>query len=77
MILIKSLAYWKKFMKDFMAMVKHLGIPPFFLKLSCADLRWNELTSIISEINDIEISCKKVSKLNYPFLSQSRTKRKN
>ena len=51
-------------MKDFMAMVKHLGIPPFFLKLSCADLRWNELTSIISEINDIEISCKKVSKLN-------------
>ena len=51
-------AYWKKFMKDVMAIVKQLEIPTFFLTLSCADLRWNELLSIISKINGIEVSKK-------------------
>ena len=51
-------AYWKKFMKGVMVMIKQLGILTFFLNLSFADLWWNELTSIISKINAIEISCK-------------------
>ena len=41
-------AYWKKFLFEVLAMVKQLGLPTFFMTLSCADLRWNELISIIS-----------------------------
>ena len=36
-------AYWKKFLHGVLAMVKQLGIPTFFMTLSCADLRWNKL----------------------------------
>ena len=32
-------AYWKKFLHEILAMVKQLGLPTFFLILSCADLR--------------------------------------
>ena len=32
-------AYWKKFLHEVLAMVKQLGLPTFFLILSCADLR--------------------------------------
>ena len=31
-------AYWKKFLHEVLAIVKKLGIPTFFLTLSCADL---------------------------------------
>ena len=60
-----SPAYWKKFMKYVMAMVKQLGMSTFFLTLSCADLQRNELVSIISKINGIENPNKETSKLNY------------
>ena len=43
-------AYWKKFLSEVLAMVKQLGLPTFFMTLSCADLRWNELISIISKL---------------------------
>ena len=33
-------------------MVKQLGIPTFFLTLSCADLKWNELSRIIHKFNN-------------------------
>ena len=36
-------AYWKKFLHEVLAIVKQLGLPTFFLALSCADLRWNKL----------------------------------
>ena len=32
-------------------MAKQLGIPTFFLTLSCANLKWDELTSIIYKLN--------------------------
>ena len=53
-------AYWKKFLLEVLAMVKQLGLPTFFMTLSCADLRWNELVSIISKLkgenlNDVQI----------------------
>ena len=35
--------YWQKFMYEVVAMVKQLGIPAWFMTLSCADLRWPEL----------------------------------
>ena len=31
--------YWKKFMREVIAMVKQLGIPTWFMTLSCAHLR--------------------------------------
>ena len=30
-------AYWKQFLFEVLAMVKQLGIPTYFLTLSCAD----------------------------------------
>ena len=38
-------------MHQLLAMVKQLGTPTFFSILSYADLRWNELISIIYELN--------------------------
>ena len=49
-------AYWKKFKSECLAMVRQLGIPQFFLTLSCADLRWDELVSIISKLNSITVN---------------------
>ena len=40
-------AYRKRFKPEILAMVKQLGIPTFFLTLSCADLRWNKILAII------------------------------
>ena len=48
-------AYWKTFLYDVLAMVKQLGLPSYFLTLSCADLRWNELVLIIARLNNIDI----------------------
>ena len=43
-------AYWKRFLYKVLAMVKQLGISTFFMTLSCADLHWNELISIIAKL---------------------------
>ena len=48
-------AYWKNFLYDVLAMVKQLGLPTFFLTLSCADLRWNELVQIINRLNNMHL----------------------
>ena len=45
-----TLAYLKKFQGKMLAMVKQLGRPTFFLTLSFADLRWNELVESISKL---------------------------
>ena len=34
-------AYWKKFLDKVLAMVKQLGLPTFFMTLSCVDLHRN------------------------------------
>ena len=36
-------------------MVKQLGLPSYFLTLSCADLRWDELVIIIARLNNIDV----------------------
>lgn len=46
-------------------MVKQLGCPSFFLTLSCADLRWNELIEIIDELNGIKRDPALIDELNY------------
>ena len=43
-------ADWKRFLYEVLAMVKKLGIPTFFIKLSCADLHWNQLISITAKL---------------------------
>jgi len=46
-------------------MVKHLGPPTFFLTLLCADLRWNELVSIIYKLKGQDVSQEFISNLTY------------
>ena len=46
-------------------MVKQLGTPTFFLTFSCADLRWNELISIIFKRNGIDIADEVIDRLSY------------
>ena len=58
-------AYWRKFLHEVMTMVKQLGIPTFFFTLSSADLRWNELIYIISNLSETNISEDEINKLIY------------
>ena len=58
-------AYWKTFLHQVLAMVKQLGTPRFFLPLPCADLRWNELISIIFKLNVRDIADEDIHKLSY------------
>ena len=37
-------------------MIKQLGIPTFFMTLSYADLRWNELIEIIAKLNSLNLT---------------------
>ena len=60
-----SAAYWKNMLSDVLAMVKQLGIPSFFMTLSCADLRWDELPYIISKLNGLELSDEEIIALPY------------
>ena len=48
-----------------LATVKQLGTPTFFLTLPCADLRWNELISIIFKLNRVDISDEEVDEMSY------------
>jgi len=58
-------AYWKRFLFEVLAMVKQLGLPTFFMTLSCADLRWNELVEIITKLQGNYISEEEINNLNY------------
>ena len=58
-------AYWKRFLFEVLGMVKQLGLPTFFMTLSCADLRWNELVSIIIKLSGKSISDADIESLSY------------
>ena len=60
-----SPSYWKIFLYDVLAMVRQLGVPTFFLTLSCADLHWNELIKIILQLQKVEISDEEIDNLSY------------
>ena len=53
-----SPALWKQFLLDVFAMVKQLGISAFFVTLSCAYLKWEELPNIINKLNQLSVSDK-------------------
>ena len=57
--------YWKKFLLQVLATVKQLRTPTLFLTLPCVDLRWNELISIIFELNRVDIANEKVDEMSY------------
>ena len=46
-------------------MVKQLGIPTWFVTLSCADLRWPELFQIIARANGKNMTAEEVETLSY------------
>ena len=52
-------------MYEVVAMVKQLGIPTWFMTLSCADLRWPELFQIISRTQGKDITDEEVGALLY------------
>ena len=58
-------AYWKKFLSDVLAMVKQLGVPTFFMTLSSADLKWNELVSIINKLHKLDMSEEDIENSTY------------
>ena len=57
--------YWQKFMYEILGMVKQLGIPTWFMTLSCADLRWPELFQIIARMQGRSMCNKEVEGLSY------------
>ena len=52
-------------MYEVVAMVKQLGIPTWFMTLSCADLRWNETFQIIAKTRNITITNEDLDHLHF------------
>ena len=57
--------YWQKFMYEVIAMVQQLGIPTWFMTLSCADLRWHELFHILSRVKGENMTDEEIDNLSY------------
>ena len=57
--------YWQKFMYEVVATVKQLGIPTWFMTLSCADLRWPELFQIIARTQGKNLTNEQIDALSY------------
>ncbi|XP_078375419.1 uncharacterized protein LOC144658809 isoform X2 [Oculina patagonica] len=57
--------YWQKFMYEAIAMVQQLGIPTWFMTLSCADLRWPELFQILSRVKGENLTEEEIDSLSY------------
>ena len=58
-------AYWYIFLHEVLARVKQFRIPTFFMTLSCAGLRWNELTLIVSKLRYLNFSMENIKKMSY------------
>ena len=52
-------------MYEVVEMVKQLGIPTWFMTLSCTDLRWHELFQIIARTNGKNMTDEEVEALSY------------
>ena len=57
-------ANWKQILFEVLAMVKQLGVPTYFLTLSCADLRWDELPYIINKLNNLGLTEEELKNLS-------------
>ena len=58
-------AYWKKFLFEVLAMVKQVGLPTFFMMLSCADLQWDKLISISGKLKGEKLTSERRSSMDY------------
>ena len=58
-------AYWKKFLFEVLAIVKQLGLPTFFMTLSCTDLRWDDLISIIGSLRGENLHDEDIQNMNF------------
>ena len=58
-------AYWKQFLHEVLAMMKQLGKPTYFLNLSCADLKWDELPYIINKLSNFNLADEEIRNLTY------------
>ena len=58
-------AYWKIFQGEVLAMIRQLGCPTFFLTLSSAELHWNELIAILTQLNGSPLSEEQINNLSY------------
>ena len=61
-----SPAYLEKRKKDIFAMIRQLSLPTWFVSLSAADTRWNDLLKMLAKLNDaVEYSDKEVEALTW------------
>ena len=58
-------AYWKNFLYKVLPMKKQLGLPAFFMTLSCSDLQCNELISVIAKLNRKNLEEDDISKMDF------------
>ena len=56
-------AYWEKFLFQVLGMVKQVGLATIFMTLSCADLQWDELISIIGKLKGEKLSSERISSM--------------
>ena len=61
----RRLHYSGRFATNPVAMVKQLGIPTWFMTLSCADLRWPELFQIIARTQGKNMTDEQAEALSY------------
>ena len=54
-------AFWKEFLFHILAIIKKLGCSTFLYDIT--GLRWNELVSIISEINNLKLIKEYIEKM--------------
>ena len=52
-------------MYEVIATVQQLGIPTWFMTLSCADLRWHELFHILSRVRGENMTDEEIDSLSY------------
>ena len=52
-------------MYEVIVIVKPLGIPTWFVTLSCADLRWPELLQVLARIQGNDLTDEQVDALSY------------
>ena len=60
-----TLANWKKFLFDVLAMMKQLDVPKFFTTLLSADLKWKGLVWIINKLHKLDLSKENIKNLSY------------
>ena len=63
--------FWYQRLKDLFGMNRQLGIPTYFVTLSCADMRWKEFLDVMARNNDGKV------KENYSFQEKANLIRTN